>query len=57
MTVSSGPLQESYRAIAGGALQATLVDLLNLSLVAKQAHWNLYGGRASAPSTSSSPRW
>lgn len=25
------------------ALQSTLVDLIDLSLVAKQAHWNLYG--------------
>lgn len=25
------------------ALQSTLVDLIDLSLIAKQAHWNLYG--------------
>ena len=31
------------QAAAGAALQATLVDLVDLSLVAKQAHWNLIG--------------
>ncbi|WP_093879167.1 Dps family protein [Streptomyces sp. TLI_105] len=45
MTVINGPLPEKDREIAGAALQATLVDLLDLSLVAKQAHWNLYGPR------------
>ncbi|MER5949489.1 DNA starvation/stationary phase protection protein [Streptomyces sp. NPDC001904] len=45
MTVINGPLPDKERAIAGEALQATLVDLLDLSLVAKQAHWNLYGPR------------
>jgi len=39
----SGPLAASDRDLIGGALQATLVDLLDLSLVAKQAHWNLVG--------------
>jgi starvation-inducible DNA-binding protein len=36
-------LDERARATAGAALQATLVDLIDLSLVAKQAHWNLIG--------------
>ncbi|MET7737242.1 DNA starvation/stationary phase protection protein [Streptomyces sp. NPDC005402] len=45
MTVINSPLPEKEREIAGSALQATLVDLLDLSLVAKQAHWNLYGPR------------
>ncbi|MER7539067.1 DNA starvation/stationary phase protection protein [Streptomyces sp. NPDC097704] len=45
MTVITGPLPEKDREVAGSALQATLVDLLDLSLVAKQAHWNLYGPR------------
>ncbi|MGW0856098.1 Dps family protein [Streptomyces sp. NPDC002690] len=45
MTVINSPLPGKEREIAGRALQATLVDLLDLSLVAKQAHWNLYGPR------------
>ncbi|MFF4761260.1 DNA starvation/stationary phase protection protein [Streptomyces sp. NPDC001276] len=45
MTVINSPLSDKEREIAGSALQATLVDLLDLSLVAKQAHWNLYGPR------------
>ncbi|PWI15323.1 DNA starvation/stationary phase protection protein [Streptomyces sp. Act143] len=45
MTVINSPLPDQERKIAGSALQATLVDLLDLSLVAKQAHWNLYGPR------------
>jgi starvation-inducible DNA-binding protein len=36
-------LDEAARETAGAALQATLVDLIDLSLVAKQAHWNLVG--------------
>ncbi|MER6304378.1 DNA starvation/stationary phase protection protein [Kitasatospora sp. NPDC001539] len=43
--VISSPLPESERKTTGNALQGTLVDLLDLSLVAKQAHWNLYGPR------------
>ncbi|WP_121708992.1 DNA starvation/stationary phase protection protein [Streptomyces sp. E5N91] len=45
MTVINSSLPEKDREVAGTALQATLVDLLDLSLVAKQAHWNLYGPR------------
>ena len=45
MTVINSTLPEKERKIAGRALQATLVDLLDLSLIAKQAHWNLYGPR------------
>src|SRR3954453_16853101 len=37
------PLEDKARDITGAALQATLVDLVDLSLVAKQAHWNLVG--------------
>src|SRR3954465_305442 len=37
------PLEDHARDITGSALQATLVDLIDLSLVAKQAHWNLVG--------------
>ncbi|MFI2608356.1 DNA starvation/stationary phase protection protein [Kitasatospora sp. NPDC018619] len=43
--VISSPLPEGDRKTVGTALQGTLVDLLDLSLVAKQAHWNLYGPR------------
>ncbi len=45
MTVINSSLPQKDREIAGAALQAPLVDLLDLSLVAKQAHWNLYGPR------------
>ncbi|MER6165611.1 Dps family protein [Streptomyces violaceorubidus] len=48
MNVIDNPLPEQDRAVAGVALQETLVDLLDLSLVAKQAHWNLYGPRFSS---------
>lgn len=37
------PLSESDKEITGNALQATLVDLVDLSLIAKQAHWNVVG--------------
>ncbi|MET9589859.1 DNA starvation/stationary phase protection protein [Streptomyces sp. NPDC006516] len=45
MPVINNSLPERDRETAGAALQATLADLLDLSLVAKQAHWNLYGPR------------
>ena len=37
------PLEDQARDLTGAALQATLVDLVDLSLIAKQAHWNLVG--------------
>lgn len=37
------PLSDSDKEITGNALQATLVDLVDLSLIAKQAHWNVVG--------------
>lgn len=40
MTFIHSPLPEKDRETAGTAPQATLVDLLDLSLVARQAHWN-----------------
>jgi starvation-inducible DNA-binding protein len=45
MTTSpiKSPLAEADREITGNALQATLVDLVDLSLIAKQAHWNVVG--------------
>ncbi|WP_141577402.1 Dps family protein [Actinomadura sp. WMMA1423] len=36
-------LTESDQKAAGDALQGALVDLIDLALVAKQAHWNLIG--------------
>ena len=39
----TSPLSDSDRDITGKALQATLVDLVDLHLVAKQAHWNVVG--------------
>lgn len=39
----TSPLGAQERDTTAAALQATLVDLLDLSLVAKQAHWNLIG--------------
>ncbi|HEV7975786.1 DNA starvation/stationary phase protection protein [Amycolatopsis sp.] len=37
------PLSDSDREVTGNALQSTLVDLVDLSLIAKQAHWNVVG--------------
>ena len=39
----TGPLGDQARDATGSALQATLVDLIDLSLIAKQAHWNVVG--------------
>lgn len=41
----TGPLKASDQEITGNALQATLSDLVDLSLIAKQAHWNVVGPR------------
>ena len=38
-------LPDKAKQITGDALQGALVDLLDLSLVAKQAHWNVVGPR------------
>lgn len=40
---ATSPLNDSDRDITGKALQASLVDLVDLHLVAKQAHWNVTG--------------
>ena len=37
------PLPESDKEVTGKILQATLVELVDLSLIAKQAHWNVVG--------------
>ncbi|MCE6996828.1 DNA starvation/stationary phase protection protein [Saccharothrix sp. S26] len=39
----TSPLSDADKASVGAVLQATLVDLVDLSLVAKQAHWNVVG--------------
>ncbi|WP_216898825.1 Dps family protein [Nocardia alni] len=36
-------LDEEQQRIAGDALRGTVVDLIDLSLIAKQAHWNVIG--------------
>lgn len=36
-------LEAEQQRIAGEALRATVVDLIDLSLIAKQAHWNVVG--------------
>ncbi|RPK57267.1 DNA protection during starvation protein [Streptomyces sp. ADI96-02] len=45
MSVVKSPLSESDLKLVGGALQGALVDLVDLSLVAKQVHWNVVGPR------------
>lgn len=45
MTAVTSTLPEPERRATGEALQETLVDLLALSLVGKQAHWNIVGPR------------
>jgi starvation-inducible DNA-binding protein len=39
----TSPLSDADKASVGAVLQATLVDLIDISLVAKQAHWNVVG--------------
>lgn len=39
----TSPLNEADRLITGPILQATLTDLIDLSLTGKQAHWNVIG--------------
>ncbi len=45
MTEMQSLLPDDDRQATGNALQGALVDLLDLSLVAKQAHWNIVGPR------------
>jgi starvation-inducible DNA-binding protein len=45
MTVVKSTIPDSARQVTGHALQSTLVDLLGLSLIGKQAHWNVVGPR------------
>lgn len=43
MSTVRSSLSDENRDITAKALQGALVDLLDLSLVGKQAHWNVYG--------------
>ncbi|MEW9548752.1 Dps family protein [Nonomuraea sp. NPDC050783] len=43
MATIKGPLSDDARNTVAECLQGALVDLIDLSLVAKQAHWNLVG--------------
>jgi starvation-inducible DNA-binding protein len=43
MFVITSRLPEADRKVIAEALQAALVDLLDLSLTGKQVHWSLYG--------------
>lgn len=45
MSVVKSSLSEADLKQVGEALQGALVDLLDLSLVAKQVHWNIVGPR------------
>ncbi|MCW7946197.1 ferritin [Streptomyces hygroscopicus] len=45
MYVVKSPLSDADLKIVSEALQGALVDLLDLSLVAKQVHWNVIGPR------------
>lgn len=43
MVAVKSPLSDAAQKTTGEALQGSLVDLIDLALVAKQAHWNLTG--------------
>ncbi|NUS74228.1 MAG: DNA starvation/stationary phase protection protein [Corynebacteriales bacterium] len=43
MTTISSPLDAKARDTVGGALQGSLAELIDISLQAKQAHWNIIG--------------
>lgn len=43
MAAISSPLSDEARKVTGDALQGSVVDLIDLTLQAKQAHWNLIG--------------
>ncbi|GJF28939.1 DNA starvation/stationary phase protection protein [Kitasatospora sp. NE20-6] len=45
MYAIKSPLPDADRTVVGEALQGALVDLVDLSLVAKQLHWNVVGPR------------
>ncbi|MEV4285235.1 DNA starvation/stationary phase protection protein [Nonomuraea bangladeshensis] len=43
MATIKGPLSDDARNTVAECLQGALIDLIDLSLVGKQAHWNLVG--------------
>lgn len=43
MSTVRSSLSDEHREITAKALQGALVDLIDLALVGKQAHWNVYG--------------
>jgi starvation-inducible DNA-binding protein len=43
MAIITSPLSPDAKKIVGECLQGALIDLIDLSLIAKQAHWNLIG--------------
>ncbi|WP_037599761.1 Dps family protein [Streptacidiphilus rugosus] len=45
MPTVDSPLTQDERVVTSEVLQGTLVDLLDLALVGKQMHWNVYGPR------------
>ncbi|MGW1817809.1 Dps family protein [Streptomyces sp. NPDC002125] len=45
MSVVKSALTDADRKVVGDALQGALVDLVDLSLAAKQVHWNVVGPR------------
>ncbi|MEU3504336.1 DNA starvation/stationary phase protection protein, partial [Streptomyces hundungensis] len=45
MSVVKSSLSDAELKVVGPALQGALVDLVDLSLVAKQVHWNVVGPR------------
>jgi starvation-inducible DNA-binding protein len=45
MSVVKSPLNEADLKTVGDALRGALVDLVDLSLMAKQVHWNVVGPR------------
>jgi starvation-inducible DNA-binding protein len=43
MSMVGSPQNDDYKAKTGDALQGVLTDLIDLSLLTKQLHWNLIG--------------
>lgn len=45
MSAVTSSLTDAEREITGNALRGALIDLIDLALVGKQAHWNIVGPR------------